>query len=191
MLQTQEIALKTSFYTFNAVNTQNKVEGEFFEPAVFCIAQNTYFPVYIWNLKQFLRVVLAKKSKNHHFQQFFAKISRTRFFFENRAQSVSSLYSPPTSCKKAKKSLEQFPRSGADQPTTHPTNGTDFIGPSAKARRSSKLRVEFLNNKLLVEFLNNELRVKVLNEELRVEFLNNELRVRIYELNNELRVDHL
>ena len=38
MLQTQEIALKPVFTRFNAVNTRNKVEGEFFGPAVFFIA---------------------------------------------------------------------------------------------------------------------------------------------------------
>jgi hypothetical protein len=44
----------------------------------------------------------------------FAKISRTRIFFENRALSVLSPYDALTSCKKAKKSLEPFLRSGAD-----------------------------------------------------------------------------
>ena len=81
-------------------------------------------------LDEFLSVVLFKKILRCRIYQFFEKISQTRFFFENRALSVSSPYSAPTSCKKAKKSLEPFSRYGGNQPTTQLTNGTDSIGPS-------------------------------------------------------------
>ena len=56
-------------------------------------------------------LVFEKMAEMADFQQFFAKISRTRIFFENRALSVLSPYDALTSCKKAKKSLEPFWRS--------------------------------------------------------------------------------
>ena len=59
-------------------------------------------------------LVFEKMAKMADFLQFFAKINRSGFFFENRALSVLSPYDALTSCKKAKKSLEPFLRSGAD-----------------------------------------------------------------------------
>ena len=67
-------------------------------------------------LDEFLSVVLFKKISRYRIYQFFEKISQTRFFFENRALSVSSPYGATTSCKKAKKSLERrFPGMAAQQ----------------------------------------------------------------------------
>ena len=77
-------------------------------------------------LDEFLSVDLKTQFLRCQIYQFFGNISQTRFFFENRALSVSSPYGATTSCKKAKKSLEPFSRYGGHRPT----NGTDFIGPS-------------------------------------------------------------
>ena len=49
----------------------------------------------------------------------------------NWALSVSSPYSAPTSCKKAKKSLEPFLRFGADYQLTNQPTGLILIGPAA------------------------------------------------------------
>ena len=77
------------------------------------------------NIKKILRADFEKNPKTSLFRHFFRNFGKTGFFFKNRALSLFLPYNGLTSCAKAKKSLERFPRKTPNQLT----NGTDFIGP--------------------------------------------------------------
>ena len=74
-------------------------------------------------MKQILGEVFPKISKTHDFGDIVAKIRATKMFSQNL--TLSLLYAAPTSCKKARKSLEPFLRKV--WPKYH---ASDFIGPS-------------------------------------------------------------
>ena len=67
-------------------------------------------------------VKIRPKSKKAHFWHVFVIFEWSGIFSENRAVPVSSHYRYVSSCKKAKKSLEPFPRCQLDQQTNRPTD---------------------------------------------------------------------
>ena len=62
------------------------------------------------NIKKILRADFEKNPKTSLFRHFFRNFGKTGFFFKNRALSLFLPYNGLTSCAKAKKSVERFPR---------------------------------------------------------------------------------
>ena len=79
--------------------------------------------IYLANKNTLTGRANCKKSTRHHSHlPLCAKSSKSRICFKNPVLLLFYLYSPLTSCKKSKKSLESFLRKLRYQPTNQHTN---------------------------------------------------------------------
>ena len=91
-------------------------------------------------------VKIWSKSKKAHFWHVFVIFEWSGIFSENRAVPVSSHYRYVSSCKKAKKSLEPFPRCQPDQQTDRRTDQRDWFHRTTRLRRRSNIKYQGLKH---------------------------------------------
>ena len=113
--------LWTPFLTFwpkmPTLRINNSRMGKDFDVQFFCKCSGTIWTTFWLSLIEFLIVDSEKKPKNPSKNHVFVLFGWSRFFMDNPALSLSSIYRYLTSCKVSRKSLQPFSRSGGNQLT--------------------------------------------------------------------------